>query len=127
GLAWLHQVLARHAGFSHTKAYADTVYGVADLSYYLADYEVSGRMFGQALELYRERRAEWEIAQSLMGLGNVATEVGDYAAAPPLFEEAHEIMKALGDVRGNARSLAMLAWCALRTGDYEAAKQHLER
>lgn len=127
GREWLAKALEKYPAIPPSKAYADALYGGADLAYNQSDYAATKDLFEKALAIYREMGDAQSTANTLMGLGNAATEVGDYDAALALFQEAYAIMRDSGGIVGSARALTMLGWCALRPGDYPAAREWLER
>jgi predicted ATPase/DNA-binding CsgD family transcriptional regulator len=127
GRSWLTQALTLPGAEAPTKARADALLGVGDLTYLQSDYETTRDLYAEALAIYRTLDDQPGIAHALVGLGETATEVGDYDTAPKLYQEAYTIMRALDDVRGCARALTQLGWSALRTGDLKQAREWLEK
>ena len=119
GRAWLADALRRKGADAPTQARAHALRSVGSIAYLQCDYPAARAVYGEALDIDRQRGDQGGVAHSLIGLGDMETAIGDYAAAAPRFQQAADIMQQLGDVSSGANALTLLGWCVLRSrGDY---------
>jgi predicted ATPase/Tfp pilus assembly protein PilF len=110
-------------------ARADHAYALRTLAtarVLLGAYELASQLSRESLELYRELRDHYGIANCLSDLGNIAHTLGAYAEAKQHFEESLAIRRAIGDQNGVAVMCNNLGNVAYLQGEYEEAQRFLE-
>jgi tetratricopeptide (TPR) repeat protein len=89
----------------------------------LGDYDAAELQFTAALELYREARVDFNVAETLDDLGHLKSRTGDLAAAREHHASALAIYRKLGHQQGQAESLNALGALA-RPEEPELAMAH---
>jgi len=87
----------------------------------------SKQLFAHAMDLWRERGDDHQVAQILLYLSFVNTVTGFYEEAMRQAEEALQISKQLGGAVEQAESLGSLAWALHRDGQLDAAEEAVSR
>ena len=81
------------------------------------------RLLNHSLRLWRERRDDLRVAQTLRSLAYSNRRMGLDGEGIPQAEEASEIFKRLGEVVEQAESLITLAWLLCEAGQFDAAEE----
>jgi len=87
----------------------------------------SKQLFAHAVDLWRERGDDHQVAQTLIYLSFVNTVTGFYAEALRQAEEAFQISKQLGGAVEQVGSLVGLAWALHRNKQLDAAEETVSR
>jgi predicted ATPase/DNA-binding NarL/FixJ family response regulator len=89
------------------------------------DYTLSRQFFEESLNLSRELKDDWGIAQCLNNLASIAMERGDYAIARPLLDEGLRTARASSDKGLIGLVHASCVESLAQTGDIIAARPHV--
>ena len=93
----------------------------------LGHYSECRQLLTYTLELYRERRDEFMVADTLGDLAGVNLVSGRYAEGIPQAKEASEIYERLDHTTRRTQSLHRLAWLFAQDGQADAAEEILSR
>jgi predicted ATPase/DNA-binding SARP family transcriptional activator len=120
GLEWLERALA-HDGTGSSELRSRALRGAGNLALYIAEFEVAGAFYREALALAIAAADLPAIASTLNNLGSVADGQGDRAQAQALYEESLQRYRELADRRGIALILSNLAALHANSGNLDAA------
>jgi predicted ATPase/transcriptional regulator with XRE-family HTH domain len=91
-----------------------------------ADAEEARAMSEQALAIFREIGATWEVAYTISGMGDFAFGRGETLEARRHYDEGLALYRAIGETQGTGLALLNLGRVAYTLGDYDEGRRLLE-
>jgi predicted ATPase len=127
GREWLETMLALPGAEGETKARAEALSVLSNLTQIQGDYQVGHARSAESVALWRKLQDKQGLAWALVNLGT-ATEWGqrDYETARSLQEESVALYREIGDKHGLAFSLAFLGGALLGLGDLAGGRAFFE-
>lgn len=109
-----------------TNVFARCLFAYSTTLFWLADYEESGRLLNETLEIYKRLDQPREVATTTVFKAYELTRNGHHDAAEQILEEAIAQLRELNDKQGEALGLLGFGELALRRGDYDRGQQRTE-
>jgi predicted ATPase/transcriptional regulator with XRE-family HTH domain len=91
-----------------------------------ADPEEARALYEQALAIFREIGATWEVAYVIAGMGDFAFGRGETLEARRHHDEALALYRAIGEIQGTGLALLNLGRVASTLGEYDEGRRLLE-